>query len=147
MSEQRDGEARVKDDPLTCSKCGGPTRENGRWHPDLGAVFGYELGLRSEVAAEEERRAQLLGKPYPSCLGDCGEDGNYCCDGLWDWRNRPALPQPVSSEEDRARAREEIKAMETGYGDLAATLDAAASLTRVLTDATTLAQYAKERGE
>lgn len=32
-------------DPLTCEKCGGPTKENGRWHPDLGAVYGYELGL------------------------------------------------------------------------------------------------------
>lgn len=32
-------------DPFTCSKCGGPTKESGRWHPDLGTIYGYELGL------------------------------------------------------------------------------------------------------
>ncbi len=52
MSEQRDSEARG-DDPLTCSKCGGPTKENGRWHPDIGAVYGYELGLAERDPAPD----------------------------------------------------------------------------------------------
>lgn len=28
---------------------------------------------------------------YPDCWGDCGDNGVYCCDGLWDARKRAAL--------------------------------------------------------
>ena len=24
-------------------------------------------------------------RPYDTCVGDCGENGIYCCDGAWDF--------------------------------------------------------------
>lgn len=68
MSEQRDSEARG-DDPLTCSKCGGPTKENGRWHPDIGAVYGYELGLAERDPAPDTPEVAERPEKCPTCGG------------------------------------------------------------------------------
>lgn len=65
MSEQRDSEARG-DDPLTCSKCGGPTKENGRWHPDLGTIYGYELGLGDATCGKRIAPERKAHKVHPS---------------------------------------------------------------------------------
>lgn len=82
MSEQRDSEARG-DDPLTCSKCGGPTKENGRWHPDLGAVYGYELGSaeRGPAPDTEEARADDEALKAPTCT---------VCNGTGELPDKPA---------------------------------------------------------
>ena len=88
------------DDPLTCSKCGGPTRENGRWHPDLGAVFGYELGLRRPDTPEVAERSEKC----PTC-GGAVDDPGYDEINAGDQTGRDYCPDPFhtpeSSDPDR----------------------------------------------
>lgn len=63
MSEAARGD---KDDPFTCSKCGGPTKENGRWHPDLGTIYGYELGLGDATCGKRIAPERKAHKVHPS---------------------------------------------------------------------------------
>ena len=204
MSEQRDSEARG-DDPLTCSKCGGPTKENGRWHPDLGAVFGYELGLRDQTgrdycpdpfhtpeSSDPDRYGETGGGEAPERADDPTDHSGEQAAGAGresraaissEQRNYFApLHPPVSSEEDRAlvrrikeiignadwpkdEAREPAKWDDRGSacgGARPVSSEEDRSMVRrwhriglydapqiraILTDATTLAQYAKERDE
>lgn len=42
------------DDPLRCSSCGVPTKEDGRYHPDLGMTFGRDETLRTALAERDQ---------------------------------------------------------------------------------------------
>ncbi len=53
-------------DPFTCSKCGGPTKESGRWHPDLGTIYGYELGLGDATCGKRIAPERKAHKVHPS---------------------------------------------------------------------------------
>lgn len=92
--------------------------DNLAWNIDQGNVIGA-VGTMRPTAVALRRIAKYLRAPAP--------------------------PQPVASEEDRARLRDEIAQLDrNGTG---VTLALANRLRRLLTDATTLSQYAKERGE
>ena len=103
MSEQRDSEARG-DDPLTCSKCGGPTKENGRWHPDIGAVYGYELGLAERDPAPDTPEVAERPEKCPTC-GGAVDDPGYDEINAGDQTGRDYCPDPFhtpeSSDPDR----------------------------------------------
>lgn len=128
MSEQRDSEARG-DDPLTCSKCGGPTKENGRWHPDIGAVYGYELGLAERDPASDTPEVVERPETCPTCGSDDPRIRyEECDDGSWEppgpFANvNPCLDPfhtPGDTEEAPSRVEEDDPLTEGQRGGIAA---------------------------
>ncbi len=43
-----------------CPKCGAPTKDSGRYSPDLGMVMGYESGLEEKQAQLQAAQADIV---------------------------------------------------------------------------------------
>lgn len=48
---------------LTCKSCGAPTKPNGRYHPDLGMLYGFEAG-QGEATEREARLEEALREMF-----------------------------------------------------------------------------------